>query len=145
MSRTRLLAIALFAAAPMVLAQQPAPQTPEDSFTTRDLIAWSQLQKPQPVPQPLPPDEARAPQPEQPPDQQSKQPADPHSQQQPAIQLTGKIVKAGGHYLLQVASVSYTLVAESNLAAYETRSVTVFGFFNADTSTIRAVAIDTLS
>ena len=145
MRRTKLLAMTLFTAAPLVLAQQPAPQTPEDAFTTRDLIAWSQLQKPQPVPQPLPADDARVPQPEQPRDQQSKPPADAHNQQQPAIRLTGKIVKDGGQYILQVASANYPLVSQGNLAAYEARSVTVFGFFNTDTSTIHAVAIEILS
>ena len=58
----------------------------------RDLIAWSQLQQPQPVPQPLPPRDAPVPQPEQPPDQQAKPPADSQKQQEPAISNTGKTI-----------------------------------------------------
>jgi hypothetical protein len=129
----------------MVLAQQPAPQTPEDAFTTRDLIAWSHLQNPQPVPQPLPQDEARTPQLEQPQDQQSKPPADPHSQQRPAIRITGKIVKDGGQYILQVASANYALDDTGNFEAYESRSVTILGIFNTDTATIHALTIELVS
>ena len=65
------------------VAQQSAPQTPEDAYTSRELIAWSQLQIPQPAPQPLPPKDGHVPQPEQPQDQQPKPPADPHTQQEP--------------------------------------------------------------
>jgi hypothetical protein len=90
MIRTRLLALAALALSPVALAQRPSPQTPEDAYTSRELIAWSQLQKPQPMPQPLPPRDAPVPQPEQPPDQQAKPPADPQKQQEPAISNTGK-------------------------------------------------------
>jgi len=72
------------------MAQQRSPQTPEDAYTSRDLIAWSQLQAPQPAPQPLPPKEKQVPQPEQPRDQQPAPPADPNSQQRP-IQSYGGI------------------------------------------------------
>ncbi len=146
MSRTKLLALSLFAAVPLGLtAQQAAPHTPEDAFTTRDLIAWSHLQTPQPVPQPLPPDEARAPQPEHPRDQQSRPPADPHSQQQPAFRVTGTVLKDGGEYVLQVAHANYKLESPSDLGAYETRSVMVVGFFNSESTTIHAVMIQILS
>src|SRR5215469_18713647 len=64
-------------------AQQSSSQTPEDAYTSRELIAWSQLQNPQPTPQPLPPKDKQIPQPEQPPDQQPKPPADPNNQQRP--------------------------------------------------------------
>ena len=146
MSRTKLLAIAFFAAIPFALtAQQATPQTPEDAFTTRDLIAWSHLQTPQPVPQPLPSDEARAPQPEQPRDQQSRPPADPHSQQQPAFRVIGTVVKDGGEYVLQVAHANYKLEGLTELGAYETRSVMVVGFLNSGSTTIHAVMIQILS
>ena len=65
------------------LAQQSSPQTPEDAYTSRELIAWSQLQMPQPAPQPLPPKEKQVPQPEQPQDQQPQSPSDPHIEQEP--------------------------------------------------------------
>src|ERR1700758_2516558 len=66
-----------------VIAQQSSPQTPEDAYASRELIAWSQLQAPQPAPQPLPPKDKQVPQPEQPQDQQPTAPADPNNQQQP--------------------------------------------------------------
>jgi len=92
MIRTKLLALATLALAPVALAQRPGAQTPEDAYTSRDLIAWSQLQQPQPVPQPLPPRDAPVPQPQQPPDQQAKPPADSQKQQEPAISNTGKTI-----------------------------------------------------
>jgi len=72
------------------MAQQRSSQTPEDAYTSRDLIAWSQLQTPQPAPQPLPPKDKQIPQPEQPRDQQPTPPADPNNQQRP-IQSYGGI------------------------------------------------------
>ena len=66
-----------------LLAQQPSPQTPEDAYTSRELIAWSQLQVPQPIPQPLPPKQPAAPQPEQPKEQQPKPSIGQHEQQEP--------------------------------------------------------------
>ena len=58
MSRRTNLLVALLLAIPPIAAaqqpdsaQQPNSKTPEDAFSTRELIAWSQLQKPQPAPQ----------------------------------------------------------------------------------------------
>ena len=80
---TTLLTLCLLLTSVMVLAQQTPPQTPEDAYTSRELIAWSQLQVPQPAPQPLPEKDRQVPQPEQPQDQQAKLPSDPHTQQGP--------------------------------------------------------------
>jgi hypothetical protein len=73
------------------LAQQSPPQTPEDAFTSRELIAWSQLQAPQPAPQPLPQKDQQVPQPEQPQEQQPKLPSDPHAEQQPIPSCNGNV------------------------------------------------------
>lgn len=89
--RTILLTFCLLIA-PNALPQQAPLQTPEDAYTTRELIAWSQLQKPQPAPQPLPAREDPIPQPEQPRDQQSTLPADPRNQQNPVQSYAGVIV-----------------------------------------------------
>src|SRR5262249_23481533 len=80
---TTLLTIGLLLFPAGTIAQQSSPQTPEDAYTSRELIAWSQLQTPQPAPQPLPPKDKQVPQPEQPKDQQPTPPADPNKQQQP--------------------------------------------------------------
>jgi len=80
---TTLLVAGLLLIAADAVAQQTTPPTPEDAYTSRELIAWSQLQTPQPAPQPLPQREPAVPQPQQSEDQQNKSPADPHTQQEP--------------------------------------------------------------
>src|SRR5690242_18770750 len=122
---TNLIAAFFFAAVPCALAQQPSanPQTPEDAFQTRDLIAWSSLQKPQPAPQPLPPRDTPIPQPDQPPDQQAKSPGDPHTEQSPAQSFTGRIVKQGAQYVLRAAgNTTYVLDAQNDLQRYEDKN-----------------------
>src|SRR5271170_1543788 len=63
---------------PLMFAQdpqtQPSPALPADILGPQ-LIAWSQLQKPQPVPQPLPP-------PDRPVQPQAQQPTNPTAQQE---------------------------------------------------------------
>jgi hypothetical protein len=91
MARTTTLLIpSLLLVSVAAFAQQPPPQTPEDAYTSRELIAWSQLQTPEPVPQPLSPKDKQIPQPEQPQDQQSKLPSDPHIEQKPIRSDKGK-------------------------------------------------------
>lgn len=146
MIRTKLLGVALFPIVSTVLAQQPNPQTPEDAFTTRELIAWSQLQKPQPAPQPLPPSESPVPQLEQPRDQQAKPPTDSHAQQEPARLFTGRIVKEGERYFLQLTgNTNYQLEQDRGLGVYEARNVRILGFLNIDNNTIHAVSVQVLS
>ena len=148
MNRTKLLGIAICAMGSFAFAQQSNPQTPEDAFTTRELIAWSQLQKPQPTPQPLPPVETPVPQPEQPRDQQAKPPADAHKQQEPAQWISGRVVKKGNKFLLQLPgnrNSGYQLDADGDLGRYEGRNVRIFGPLNTDLLTIHAVSIQLLS
>ena len=87
MSRTKLFLITLLPGLiSFALGQESrsaSPQVPEDAFTTRELVAWSNLQKPQPAPLPLPKEDRTPPQPGQTPDQQPKPPADPSIQQAP--------------------------------------------------------------
>ena len=146
MIRTKLLGIACFSILSTALAQQAGPQTPEDAFTTRDLIAWSQLQKPQPAPQPLPPRESPVPQPEQPRDQQAKPPADAHIEQEPAQWFTGKIVKEGKKYVLLLAgNTRYQMEEDSRFEAYEAHNVRVLGILNTGNNTIHPVNVQLLT
>ena len=142
-----MLATLLLAATPWALAQQSQPdsQVPEDAFTTRQLIAWSGLQKPQPTPQPLPPRDTPVPQPDQPTDQQANPPADPHSEQTPTQSFTGKIVKDGDRYCLRSGSKTYQLSAQDGLQKYENQPVRVVGSLDSSTDTIRILKIDLLS
>jgi hypothetical protein len=143
---TRLLISVLFVIAPAAFAQKPTPQTPEDAYSSRELIAWSQLQKPQPAPQPLPPRDTPIPQPEQPQDQQSKSPADPQNQQEPAQAFTGKIVKEAGGYVLRAASnAKYQLETDADLQRYENQNVKIVGNLTPGTTTIHVVKIELLS
>lgn len=125
------------------LAQQSAPQTPEDAFSNRELIAWSQLQIPQPAPQPLPPKDTQVPQPEQPRDQQPKAPADPHVQQEPLAFLIGMIIRDSNRYFLSVADRKiYQLDLEDDLRRYENQKVRISGNLNASSETIQVLRVD---
>jgi len=150
--RTKILvAFLFFAVGALALAQEQEPQVgtlqnPEDAMETRQLIAWSSLQKPQPAPQPLPPQDGQVPQPDQRPDQQARPPADPHTEESPAQSFTGKIVKEEGKYVLKAGSMAaYQLESEDDLAPFENQNVRIVGTLNADHTTIRVVKIELLS
>jgi outer membrane biosynthesis protein TonB len=122
---------------------QPGPQTPEDAFVMQQPVAWTRMQKPQPAPQPLPPQDTTVPEP----DQQGKQPENPQtpSQQTPVTQsFTGKIVKDGDKYVLKVASnTSYEL--QGDVKQYENQNVRVTGKLDSVTNTILVAKIELLS
>jgi len=143
MGRMTTLIAFLLVLVPGVFAQQSSPQTPEDAYTSRDLIAWSQLQKPQPTPQPLPLRNPSVPQPEQPQDQQAKLPADPHSQQEPAESYAGEVIKNGNRFVLQMHdNTTYLLEADEVLDAYENHSVKVMGNVRPQVKSIRVLKIE---
>ena len=141
----------LLAVTPLAYGQEPqltTPQFPEDALATRQLVAWSRLQKPQPAPQPLPPRDTPIPQPDQQDqqDQQAKRPANPQNQQVPVQSFTGKIVKDGGRYVLKVASnSSYQLDAQGDVKQFENQDVKVIGNLDSTSNTIRVVKIELLS
>jgi hypothetical protein len=140
----------LLAVSPLAFSQEPqlaSPPVPEDALATEQLIAWSRLQKPQPAPQPLPPQDTPVPQPGQDQDQKSKPPADPQTQQSPTSQsFTGKIVKDAGKFVLQVSgSTTYQLDDQGDIQQYENQTVKVVGSLEAGSSTIRVVKIELIS
>ena len=121
-------------------------RVPEDAFSTRQLIAWSGLQKPQPAPQPLPPRDTPVPQPDQPQEQQPSPPADPHSEQTPTTQsFTGKIVNDSGKFVLKVGTEVYGLDQQDGLDKYENQAVRVVGRLDANSRMIHIVKIDLMS
>jgi hypothetical protein len=136
----------LLAIAPFMFAQdlqtQPSPVLPSDILGPQ-LIAWSQLQKPQPVPQPLPPPDR----PVQQPAQQQGQPANPPAQPQPATQaFTGTIVKAGNAYVLKVSSNSaYQLDDQEKAKQYEGKQVRIGGTLDANGNRLHIVSIELVS
>lgn len=137
----------LLAITPLAFRQEPqlTSQFPPDALATRQLIAWSRLQKPQPAPQPLPPRDTPIPQPDQQ-DQQVKPPADPQNEQTPTQSFRGKIVKDGGRYVLKVSSNSaYQLDTQGDVKQYENQEVKVIGNLDSGSNTIRVVKIELLS
>ena len=145
---TNLFAGFLLAMTPLAFAQQPQPQFPEDALETRQLVAWTRFQKPQPAPQPLPPRETPVPQPDQQdrPGNQSRDPQVPQQQTPTTQSFTGKIVKDGNRYVLQVASnTSYELQNPGDVKQYENQTVKVIGSLDTGTNTIRVVKIELLS
>ena len=139
------MSVALLSALTLCAQEQGAgSRVPEDAFSTRQLIAWSGLQKPQPAPQPLPPKDAPVPQPDQPQDQQPT-PGDPHSQQTPTQSFTGKIVNDTGKYVLKVGTEVYGLDQQDGLDRYENQAVRVVGRMDANSRTIHIVKIDLIS
>jgi len=143
-----LIGIALSFFGPFVVAQSVDghPQVPEDAFSTRELIAWSSLQKPQPTPQPLPPPDKAIPQPD--PQQsratQQKQQSD-QAQPRPATTFVGKILSVEGAFALEVDSMkTYKLADEGNLSQFENKSVKIEGILDSN-DTIHVKHIEQMS
>ena len=143
---TKSLATAVFVlvSLPLMLAQdtqtQPSPVLPS-SILGPQLIAWSQLQKPQPAPQPLPPPERPIPQPDQ-------QQPNPPAQQQPPTTLTlmGTIVRDGTTYVLKVSSNNaYQLDDQDGVKQYEGKQVKIGGSLGADGKILHVTSIELVS
>lgn len=127
---------------PMALAQgSQKPKNPYPQPGT-ELIAWSQAQKPNPVPSPKPvplPDQ----QPEQRPDTQ--QPTHPAYGQQDDAQkpsaaqsFAGTILKSGDKYVLKTAdNMTYQLDDQSRAQSYEGKQVQVTGSLDTASNTIK--------
>ena len=145
MKRTSILG-AFFLFCSYALAQQstqmPAPRLPA-SVIGPQLVVWSELQKPQPTPQPLPPPE-RA---DQPPAAQPQQTQPPAESQQPAIQgFTGTIMKDGGKYVLKVSeNVSYQIDDQDKAKNFEGKQVKVSGTLDPKTNVLHIANIELLS
>jgi hypothetical protein len=135
----------LFVALPLMIAQDPQSQSrsalPPDILGPQ-LIAWSQLQKPQPMPQPLPP-------PDRPIQQQDQQAADPPAQQEQrpaAAMFMGTIIKDGNRYVLKVSSnKAYQLDDQERAKQYEGKQVKIAGTLNADGQSLHITSIELLS
>jgi hypothetical protein len=114
----------------------PAPAT---SVIGPQLVAWSQMQTPHAVPQPLPQEK---------PDPQKPVPANPQAEQpQPASQsFTGMIVKDGGKYVLKSSdNTVYQIDDQERAKAYEGKRVKISGSVDAKTNLLHISSIDLLS
>jgi uncharacterized protein DUF5818 len=138
----------LFVTVPLMFTQdprsQPSPALPSDILGPQ-LIVWSQAQKPQPVPQPLPVAERAVPD-QQP--EQSNPAVNPHAQQQQptAQKFTGIIVKNSGLYLLKVSSNNaFQLDDQDKAKQYEGKQVVIGGTLDANGRSLHVISIELLS
>jgi hypothetical protein len=109
--------------------QKPSPVPPSDILGPQ-LIAWSQLQQPQPM--------------------QQAEPAPSQTQASPSSAtqtLTGIIVKDAGHYLLKVAdsSTAYELDDQVRASHYEGKRVKVAGVLDAKGNSFHIINIELVS
>lgn len=130
---------------------QPSPEvSPLDPGT--QLIGWTEMQEPHPVPQPDPhtrplPD----PQPEQQKDRQNpdqaNQPAPSPRQDEPTSEVfTGTIVKAGESYVLKAAGgTTYNLDDQEKARPFEGKRVRISGKLATSSKTIQIGSIQPLS
>lgn len=139
-----------------VMSAQNASEEPAlPQILGPQLIAWSELQKPQPIPQPVPPPE-RADQPSdqsqaaQPGDSQtsSSQPADSDTQQghSRAQRFTGMVVRDGKEYMLKVSEGSaYQLDDPEKAKPYEGKQVKIAGRLDPKSNVIHVLSIELMS
>ena len=126
---------------PLMFAQDPQAQPSPALASDHQLIAWSQLQKPQPVPQlMLQPDR-----PVQQPDVQWENP--PAKQEQPAAPtFNGTIIKNGTRYVLKVSGNSaYQIDNQGRPKQYEGKHVKIAGTLDADGRSLHITGIELVS
>jgi len=141
---TRILALAAAVfLSPAIFAQSmnwgSADPVPPASVVGPQLVAWSQMQTPHAVPQPLPREQ---------PDPQKPVPANPQAEQpQPASQsFTGMIVKESGKYVLRSSgNTVYQIDDQERAKTYEGKRVKISGSVDAKTNLLHIATIDSLS
>jgi hypothetical protein len=143
MRKTYVLSAALVALSPFVCAQdalkQPSPLPPAEVLGP-PLVAWSVLQKPRPIPEPLPPPDNRSNQ------SQAGQPADSQPQQPSAQTFTGTIAKASGKYVLKVSeSIAYQIDDQDKARTYEGKQVKIAGNLDAKNNVLHVTSIELVS
>jgi Protein of unknown function (DUF5818) len=140
--------IFLSAASPGLLGQelksQLSPVPPPSEILGPQLVAWSQLQKPQPIPQPVQSPGRTSQQPEQLPVQSASPTPQPSS---PAAQtFTGTIVKAGDKYILKASGTNvYELDDQERAKQYEGKQVKIAGSLGATGNMLHVTSIELLS
>jgi DNA-nicking Smr family endonuclease len=142
--RTTIVSLAaLLAISTSISAQEIAPFNPAVPAQVMgpQLIAWSQLQKPQPISQPLPPSEEQTSQ------RADSQSQDSQNQQESSAQVfTGAIVKDESRYVLKAADgASYQLDDQEKAKRYEGKHVKIVGSIDAHGKMLHIASIELLS
>jgi len=139
------------------VAQQQSPAKPapgqNEHVLGPQLIAWSEMQKPQPVPQqpqPIPAPDAKtdqsSPAPDSKPEQKAQQQAEPDAQQSTAQSVSGTIVKVGGKYVLETAdNLAYQLDDQEKASQYEGKHVKITGTLDRATGILHVKSVELMS
>jgi hypothetical protein len=138
-------------------AQQPSPAQPAPGRNERvlgpQLIAWSEMQKPQPVPQqpqPIPAPDTKADQPSPAPDSKpqpkGQQQAEPDAQRSTTQSVSGTIVKVGGKYVLETPdNLAYQLDDQEKASQYEGKHVKITGTLDRATGILHMKTVELMS
>jgi Protein of unknown function (DUF5818) len=150
MKRTKIALLVLAfstAVAPLAFSQnggpQPCPEVSPGALGCQ-LIAWSQLQEPAPLPEPdaktAPPDQQPDPQPTQP---TTAQQAEPQASLQT---ISGIIVREGEKYVLKAGdNTTYQLDDQDSARKYQDKQVKVVGRLDAGSNTLHIQRIELAS
>jgi DNA-nicking Smr family endonuclease len=144
--RTMIVSLAaLLVISSSISAQEIAPSDPAapGQVVGPQLIAWSQLQQPQPLSQPLPP----ADQADQTNQKAVSQNQTAQDQQESSAQVfTGTIVKDEARYVLKAADgASYQLDDQEKAKLYEGKQVKIVGSIDAHGTTLHITSIELIS
>ena len=136
-------------------AQSPAKPAPgqNEHILGPQLIAWSEMQKPQPVPQqpqPMPAPDTKADQSSPAPDSKAEpknqQQPEPEAQQSTAQSVSGTIVKVGGKYVLETPdNLAYQLDDQEKARQYEGKHVKVTGSLDRATGILHVKSVELMS
>jgi hypothetical protein len=164
-----ILVASLLVVVPFAIAQEhqsnPAPIPDAAALASSDLIAWSGMQEPAPVPpsgqpgtqqQPLGPDPHAETQPQRNPTPSpdtepatqpaAQQPQSPDQNQTPAARtFLGTITKQDGSYVLKTGASSYQLDAQDKAKQFEGQKVRVVGILDPAGQSIQVQSIDPVS
>jgi Protein of unknown function (DUF5818) len=137
----------LLVMAPQAFAQAGSPQPCPDATAGTlgcELIAWSGLQTPVPLPEP---DSKPSTPTDRRPASQRSQAANSRAQPQANRQsITGIIVKEGEKYILKAGdSTTYQLDDQDRARQYQDKRVRVVGSVDADSNTLHIESIDLVS
>jgi hypothetical protein len=152
----------LFVLVPFLIGQQdqpsPAPIPDSQNVASSDLIAWSGMQSPQPVPpsgqQPLGPDphpetqpqKNPTPSPDNAPAKSAAPAQNPDQNQTPAARtFLGTITKQADSYVLKSEATSYQLDAQDKAKQFDGQKVRVIGILDASGNSIQVQSIDPAS
>jgi hypothetical protein len=131
---------------------KPAPGQNEQVLGPQ-LIAWSEMQKPQPVPQqpqPIPAPDAKtdqsSPSPDSKAEPKGQQQPEPEAQQSTAQSVNGTIIKVGGKYVLETPdNLAYQLDDQEKARQYEGKHVKVTGSLDRATGILHVKSVELMS